>query len=80
MLAGDNPRAALWPLLQTWTFAVDILPEDAQSAWRSACDQLNLTTAHFEDHVNGLDQYLDEVEALLDELAAEHGLETSTSI
>jgi hypothetical protein len=30
--------------------------------------------------VNGLDQYLDEVEILLDELAAEHGLETSTSI
>src|ERR1041385_1556377 len=80
ILAGDNPRAALWPLLQTWTLAVDILPEEAQAAWRSACDQLNLTTARFEDHVNGLDQYLDEVEALLDELAAEHGLETSTSI
>jgi hypothetical protein len=34
----------------------------------------------FEDHVSGLDQYLDEVEILLDELATEHGLETSTSI
>ena len=29
---------------------------------------------------SGLDQYLDEVEALLDELARQHGLETSTSI
>jgi len=80
MLASENPHAALWPLLQTWALAVDVLPEHAVNAWRSACDQLNLTTAGFEEHVNGLDQYLDEVEALLDELATEHGLETSTSI
>lgn len=80
MLAGENPRAALWPLLQTWTLAVDVLPEEAWSAWRSACEQLHLTTSGFEEHVNGLDQYLDEVEILLDELATQHGLETSTSI
>ena len=80
MLVGENPHAALWPLLQTWTLAVDVLPDHAVSVWRSTCDQLNLTTVGFEDHVNGLDQYLDEVEVLLDELAAEHGLETSTSI
>ncbi len=30
--------------------------------------------------VNGLDQYFDEVEVLLDELATQYGLETSTSI
>ena len=80
ILAGENPRAALWPLLQTWTLAVDVLPEDAQRAWQSACEQLRLTAADFEEHVNGLDQYLDEVEILLDELATQHGLETSTSI
>ena len=80
ILAGDNPRAALWPLLQTWTLAVDVLPEHAVSAWRFACGQLNLDSARFEEHVSGLDQYLDEVEALLDELATQHGLETSTSI
>lgn len=80
ILAGDNPRAALWPLLQTWTLAVDVLPEHAVGAWRSACGQLNLDAARFEEHVSGLDQYIDEVEALLDELATQHGLETSTSI
>jgi len=80
ILAGENPRAALWPLLQTWTLAVEVLPEDARGAWRFACEQLHLTAAGFENHVNGLDQYLDEVEILLDELAAQHGLETSTSI
>ncbi len=80
ILAGENPRAALWPLLQTWTLAVDVLPDHAVNAWRSACEQLGLTTARFEEHVSGLDQYLDDVEALLDELATQHGLETSTSI
>jgi hypothetical protein len=80
ILAGANPRAALWPLLQTWTLAVDILPEHALEPWRSACGQLGLTSGGIEQHVNGLDHFLDEVEALLDELATEHGLETSTSI
>jgi hypothetical protein len=78
--ASDNPRAALWPLLQTWTLAVDVLPEHAVGAWRFACGQLNLDAARFEEHVSGLDQYLDEVEALLDDLARQNGLETSTSI
>ena len=80
MLAEENPHAALWPLLQTWTLAVEVLPEHALEAWHSACGQLKLTAAGLEEHVEGLDQFIDEVEVLLDELAAEHGLETSTSI
>ena len=80
ILTGDNPCAALWPLLQTWTLAADVLPDHALDAWRSACDQLGLTATGIEEHVNGLDHFLDEVESLLDELAAQHGLETSTSI
>src|ERR1700752_2738344 len=27
ILAGENPHAALWPLLQTWTLAADVLPD-----------------------------------------------------
>jgi hypothetical protein len=80
MLEGEKPQAALWPLFQTWTLAVDVLPDQELNAWRSACDQLNFTAAGFEARVNGLDQYLDEVEVLLDELATQYGLETSTSI
>jgi predicted nucleotidyltransferase len=79
MLAGEHPHAALWPLLQTWALAVDVLPDHA-GAWNMACEQLGFSSSHFEAHVNGLDQYLDEVEILLDELATQHGLETSTSI
>ena len=80
VVSGENPHAALWPLLQTWTLAVDVLSEHSVNAWRSACAQLGLTVAGFEERVEGLDHFLDEVEALLDELAREHGLETSTSI
>ena len=80
MLEGEQPQAALWPLLQTWTLAVDVLPDEALSAWRSACGELGLVADGFEARVNGLDQYLDEVEVLLDELATQYGLETSTSI
>jgi hypothetical protein len=77
---GENPQAALWPLLQTWTLAVDVLPDHAVDVWRAACAQLGFTALGFEERVEGLDQFLDEVEALLDELAVQYGLETSTSI
>ncbi len=79
ILASDNPRAALWPLLQTWTLATDVLSDPALESWRSACGQLGLTVPGFEERVEGLDRFLDEVEALLDELAKQYGLETSTS-
>jgi len=80
MLEGEKPQAALWPLLQTWTLAVDVLPDQAVNTWRSACEQLGFRSSGLEARVNGLDQYLDEVEVLLDELATQYGLETSTSI
>ena len=80
ILGSETPQAALWPLLHTWTFAVEVLPEHSLNAWRSACAQLGFTAPGFEERVEGLDHFLDEVEVLLDELAREHGLETSTSI
>jgi len=80
MLEGDEPRAALWPLLHTWTLAAEVLPENALEPWRSACGLLGLTALGIEEHVSGLDHFLDEVEGLLDELATQHGLETSASM
>ena len=80
MLAGDNPRAALWSILQTWTLAAEVLPDNALDAWLSVCGQLGLTVLGIEEHVDGLDHFLDEVEGLLDELSTQHGLETSASM
>ena len=80
LLESENPRAALWPLLQTWSLAVDVLPDMASTSWRSACGQLGLTAVGIEERVDALDHFLDEVEALLDDLSVQYGLETSTSI
>ena len=80
ILESEKPRAALWPLLQTWSLAVDVLPDMASNAWRSACGQLGLTAVGIEERVDALDHFLDEVEALLDDLSVQYGLETSTSI
>jgi hypothetical protein len=80
MLAGETPHAAIWPLLQTWSLAADVLPDHFAGTWRAACEHLGFTTSGFEERVERLDKYLDEVEALLDELAVQYGLETSTSL
>ena len=80
MLGGDNPIVVLWPLLRTWTYAVLALTESQAADWVEACKQLGLLGAAFEEKVQGLDHFIDEVEIRLDEIAEEHGLETSTSI
>ena len=80
MLGSEKPVCALWPLFHTWTLAAEVLPDDALEAWRAACGELGLCWVGFDQRVSGLDHFLNEVEALLDELATQHGLETSTSI
>jgi len=80
MLESEKPIAALWPLLHTWTHAVAVLPDLASNPWRAVCGQLGLTAVGIEDRIEGLDHFLDEVDALLEELSAQYGLETSTSI
>lgn len=72
--------AALWPLLQTWTFSALALPAAQTKDWQAAVTQLGLTGDAFAEKVQGLDQFIDEVEILLDKIASENGLETSTSI
>ena len=80
MLEGEKPAAALWPLLHTWTLAVEVLPDLASNPWRTACGQLGLTAVGIEERLEGLDHFLDEVDALLEELARQYGLEISTSL
>ena len=80
MLESEKSYAALWPLMQTWTLAVDILPDMAANPWRGACGQLGFSAVGIEERVEALDHFLDEVEILLDDLSMQYGLETSTSI
>ncbi len=79
MLGGAQPQTALWCLLHTWTLAAEVLPDNSLNAWRSACGQLGLNATGIEERVTALDHFLDEVEALLDELAARYGLDSSGS-
>jgi hypothetical protein len=79
ILESETPAAALWPLLNTWSFAAAVLPDERLHGWRAACETLGLLGKGFAEHVEGLDQYLDEVEILLDEIATTNGLETSAA-
>jgi hypothetical protein len=75
LLEGEMPQAAMWPLLHTWSLAAASLPEGKHGPWRAAFESLGLAGAAFAGHVEGLDQYLDEVEILLEEVAVANGLE-----
>jgi len=74
MLEGENPSAALWPLIHTWTLAVERLNEDHLKFWQAAVTRLELYGLGFEDRVQGLDQYIDGIEVILDELASASGI------
>ncbi len=88
--ALDVSQANSW--MPDWKLAFEAATENSRGdarihparlnyyAWRSACEQLGFTSLGFEERVERLDKFLDEVEALLDELAVQYGLETSTSI
>jgi hypothetical protein len=80
LLEGDTPAAALWPLMNTWTLAVEALGDTHAAAWQAAGTQLGLLGPGFGERLEGLDRYIDEIEARLDEIAVANGLETSTSI
>jgi hypothetical protein len=80
MLAGDDPTVMLWPLLTTWTHAAVALPENSIDPWHLARTKLGLAGIGFVERVEGLDHFLDELDILLDEIAAANGLETSTTL
>jgi hypothetical protein len=72
----ENPGAALWLLLRTWTLSVSHLPENSPQleSWLSACQFLKLDAAHFADRLQSLDHYLDSVEETLESWANANGV------
>ncbi|MBE0671120.1 MAG: hypothetical protein IH588_11070 [Anaerolineales bacterium] len=80
LLEGETPLSALWPLLHTWTLSAEVLSGDHLQFWQKACSELGLLGDRFAERVEGLDHFIDEIEATLDEIATENGLETFAGV
>ncbi len=76
MLESNQPQAALWPLLHTWSMAMMALPQDApaRESWGEAMHLLGLLGEDFYVRVAGLDAYLDTIEEILDNWAHSQGV------
>lgn len=77
IINSENPLAALYPMLLTWTLAAQALPENQIAAWQDACTELGFCDASLKERLTALDQYMDTIEEKIEALLAEHGLEFS---
>jgi len=75
LLDSDQPQASLWPLLRTWTLAVEAMPDNqaARQAWQSGLLALGLAGPAFMERIDGLDAYLDLVEETIERWARANG-------
>jgi len=75
-LWNENPAAAIWLLMRTWTLAVGHLPAEAseQAGWLQAVQTLQLDEASFERRLEAIDHYIDSVEETLDVWARNHSV------
>lgn len=64
-LSGEQPEAAVWPFIHTWTQMAQTMPSQAES-WSRAAEELGLIGPKFEQRLAGLDAYLDRVEEILE--------------
>jgi hypothetical protein len=74
MLAGQLPQAVVWPLIHTWTLAAQSQPLARHAKWMAFCELLGLSEAAFDERMDELDHFLDEIEELLDGMATSQGL------
>lgn len=75
MLQGQNPLAGLYPLLLTWTLSAGALPKNQIDAWQNAIIALGLDETRFSERLEGLDQYLDQLEESLEKQLYGYGFE-----
>ena len=74
-LWDDQPTAALWLLLRTWTLVVKTLADDqATLPWQAAMQTLALDPSQYSTRLTELDSYLDGVEETVDGWAAQNGV------
>lgn len=75
LVNSPEPEQVLWPLLRTWTMAIQHLPEKspARRDWAQALDHLGLMGEGFEERLDALDAFLDMVEETIEKWARENG-------
>jgi len=75
ILGSGEPKAVLWPLLNTWTLAASALSASnpAFQGWRNACQELELISSDLSDRVAALDAFLDQVDEVLTNWGQEYG-------
>jgi hypothetical protein len=67
IIGSTEPKAVLWPLMNTWTLAASLLSTSNPSyqGWQDACKQLELFSSDMSDRVTALDVFLDQVDEML---------------
>ncbi len=75
LMEGEEPRAALWPLLSTWQEMAREMGADsaAGQGWQEVISQLGLSGSDFSQRVEAFDAFLDQVEEALEEWAERSG-------
>lgn len=74
-LSNDRMDAALWIVLRTWTQAILCLPEEAaaNASWQEKLSRIGLMDSSFQERLNSLDLYLDQVEEIIEKWAEING-------
>ena len=75
-LSSSMPRAALWPMLLTWSLASEngTFNEAETQAWNAVCATAGLSPETIQDRLQALDVFLDGMEEILDQLTTDNGL------
>jgi hypothetical protein len=76
ILGSEQPLAAIWPLVTTWTQAARQLNPGSPgyTGWQDAFRTLGLLGDAFYERISALDAYLDQVEETLDAWAQKNGV------
>lgn len=75
-LSSELPRAALWPMLHTWSLAAENGNfNDVQTlAWATACSEMGLDPAARQERLQALDSFLDNLEEMMEQIESDNGL------
>ncbi len=76
MIESGTAHAALWPMVETWRQADQLLADDSaqQEAWQKFLEALDITQMEKDEQIERLDKFLDHAEAALESQKEEYGL------